>query len=428
MRSKSFSLGLLSLVLFTVCALLAYKYSFNKSLVIDPSSDYKFTVITDASQGGQTTAQLKKTKRAFELSCDIKKAYAWPFCELAVELTEPGQGLDLSTYDTVAIRARFEGEGSQRIRFYVRNSHPDYTKPSNDATLKVNEVEYAPNMYASEVVIPLDNFQVSGWWIDENNVPLEHFATDFSNVPLIEVATGGHVAEGKIKIIVEEIRFDGKMIPETHFLTFIIFIWVLVAISFLLNDVRLARNDLVKTRKQAQELESLTETLKLESKKFEQMAKRDPLTGARNRAGIRDYLFEQVQQVYLNKMPLSIIFMDIDHFKTVNDTHGHETGDEVLKVFARLVTNNTRQSDSLVRWGGEEFLLVCSNTDSEQAEALAENIRAAIEVAEWPLELDVTCSFGVTQMGQEGTSQFIARADEALYKAKSTGRNKVVTF
>ncbi|MCE2596513.1 GGDEF domain-containing protein [Motilimonas cestriensis] len=428
MQSKSLSTGLLLLVLFSVISLFAYQHSFNTSLVINAESDYAFKPITDESQGGKTTATLTLTPQGIVLECNIVKAYAWPFCEFAIKLSEISEGIDISKYDTVTLDARYEGEGSQRIRFYIRNFHPTYTDIHNDATLKVNEVEYEPNLYSSEVTIPLKNFQVASWWISELNIPLEHFAPDFTNVSVLEIATGSLISEGPVKIVVEEIRFDGKLIPETVFLTGIIGVWIAFAIIYLLSDLKRLRVDLSSTRQKAIELESLTEALKLESKKFETMAKRDPLTGARNRAGIRDSLFEQVQLVYLQQTPLSIVFMDLDHFKQINDVHGHDVGDEVLKVFAGLVTGLTRQGDSLVRWGGEEFLLVCPNTELDQASQLAEKIRSLLEVSQWPDGVKVTCSFGVTQMGQESTGEFIARADEALYKAKSKGRNRVVSF
>lgn len=428
MQSKSISTGLLCLVLLTISALLAYQHSFNKSLVIDSSTDFQIKAITDQSQGGQTTATLSRTPQALELECNIIKAYQWPFCEMAIKLADIGEGVDISQYDSVAVNARFEGEGSQRIRFYIRNFHPTYSDIHNDATMKVNEVEYEPNRYPSEVAIPLKNFSVASWWISENSIPLEHFAPDFSNVSVIEIATGSLVSEGPIKIIIEQIRFDGKLIPENVFLTIIIGVWVAFAVVYLVFDLKRLKGDLSQTKQKALELESLTEALKLESKKFETMAKRDPLTGARNRAGIRDSLFEQVQLVYLQKTPLSIIFMDIDHFKQINDNFGHDLGDEVLKEFAGLVTSKTRQGDSLVRWGGEEFLLVCPNTEIDNATKLAESIRTAMEQHAWPKEMKVTSSFGVTQMGQESTGEFIARADEALYKAKSKGRNRVVSF
>ncbi len=172
----------------------------------------------------------------------------------------------------------------------------------------------------------------------------------------------------------------------------------------------------------------LNDALKIESKKLEEMAKRDPLTGVKNRAGIRDNLFKQVQLVYFRDKPLSIIFIDLDHFKAVNDQYGHGQGDEILICFTRFVLAVTRQADSLVRWGGEEFLLVCPDTNMQQAGHLAEKVRVKLEQADWPKGIKVTASFGVTQMGQESTSEFIHRADQALYKAKSTGRNCVVCF
>ena len=120
---------------------------------------------------------------------------------------------------------------------------------------------------------------------------------------------------------------------------------------------------------------------------------------------------------------------DIDHFKEVNDTYGHEVGDSVLRELTRRVQNTIRDEDAIGRWGGEEFLILVGNVSSEQATALAERIRGIVELVPFQIVGTITVSFGVTSARKDDTRKTLfARVDKALYEAKKTGRNKVVTL
>ena len=124
--------------------------------------------------------------------------------------------------------------------------------------------------------------------------------------------------------------------------------------------------------------------------------------------------------------PVSFMIFDIDHFKEVNDTYGHLVGDEVLVNLAKLVQSMIRNTDSLVRWGGEEFVILSDETSIQNAAFLAEKLRKAIESTALISQQQVTCSFGVTEMVPgEDPKSLIARADKALYTSKEGGRNRV---
>jgi diguanylate cyclase (GGDEF)-like protein len=152
----------------------------------------------------------------------------------------------------------------------------------------------------------------------------------------------------------------------------------------------------------------------------------DPLTGALNREGLRDFLLQQWQGEMPTSAGMSVLFADLDHFKRINDNYGHAIGDEVLKQFALLVKGEIRKSDGLVRWGGEEFLVVCPATQLPEAAKLAEKLRASVANTAWPNHILVTCSCGVaTREEGEEFSSLIKRADDALYQAKHAGRNRV---
>lgn len=164
-----------------------------------------------------------------------------------------------------------------------------------------------------------------------------------------------------------------------------------------------------------------------------ELAVTDALTGLYNRRYMTNHLENLQNSAAQDFKPVSLLIMDIDFFKKVNDTHGHDVGDEVLKQFSSRMIKSVRGIDLACRYGGEEFVVVMPDTDLAVALGVAERLRR--EIAEVPfkipssdLSLEVTCSIGVAMSGEKGSSEvLLKRADEALYQAKRDGRNRVVT-
>jgi len=155
----------------------------------------------------------------------------------------------------------------------------------------------------------------------------------------------------------------------------------------------------------------------------------DSLTGVSNRYKLTEYINAEHTRYKRYGMPLSLIMVDIDHFKMINDTHGHAVGDEVLVELSGLMLRNIRDTDSLGRWGGEEFLIITPITSLDDALEFSERMRANIERRSFPVAGRVTCSFGVVELGHDETVQeLLERVDAALYKAKNNGRNRVETI
>ena len=153
----------------------------------------------------------------------------------------------------------------------------------------------------------------------------------------------------------------------------------------------------------------------------------DALTKLYNRMKLDRDLEREIERCNRYIHPISIIMFDIDHFKAVNDEHGHQTGDRVLIKIAELVKTNIRRVDIPGRWGGEEFLVICPETDEHGARTMAEKLRIAIEEHVFPDVGKITASFGAATRGPgEDPDELVNRADEALYEAKKTGRNRVV--
>lgn len=162
-----------------------------------------------------------------------------------------------------------------------------------------------------------------------------------------------------------------------------------------------------------------------------QLAITDPLTRIMNRRGITVSVLDAMAQAERYGNPLAVAMADIDHFKQVNDTYGHEAGDKVLAEIASVLSETLRMPDKVGRYGGEEFLIVLPHTTLAQARKIAERMRAA--VGDWPFapggkKTALTVSIGLTQFQKgEDLEQLLTRVDRALYQAKAGGRNRVVT-
>jgi two-component system cell cycle response regulator len=163
-----------------------------------------------------------------------------------------------------------------------------------------------------------------------------------------------------------------------------------------------------------------------------EMAITDPLTGLYNRRYMETHMGALVNQAIARGKPLSVLIVDIDYFKSINDTHGHDAGDDVLQDFAIRLRKSIRGIDLACRYGGEEFVVVMPETDMAVATMVAERLRRRIASEPFPIQkgtrtVDVTISIGIAALGpDDNAAAVIKRADQALYRAKRDGRNRVV--
>jgi len=185
-------------------------------------------------------------------------------------------------------------------------------------------------------------------------------------------------------------------------------------------DLKLSRDMLEDKNK---ELQQAYETI-------EKLALTDSLTGLANRRSIMNLMLIEVSRCDRNGGYFSLIMCDIDFFKKVNDTYGHDAGDYVLKTVSEMMRTNLRQQDVISRWGGEEFLIMLPQTDLDKAVAVAEKLREAVKTAVMSFageHFSITMTFGVSRFDKgSGIEHSIKKADDALYTGKQTGRNKVV--
>lgn len=183
----------------------------------------------------------------------------------------------------------------------------------------------------------------------------------------------------------------------------------------------------------AHEITRLNEHLRRErkalaqaNKHLEKVAHTDALTGTLNRYRIEHIVQMNMANAERYGQPFSLLLFDLDHFKQVNDTHGHDVGDRILKTLVDSLTQGLREGDQLGRWGGEEFLVLAPNTVLEDAAVFAERLRGMVLKAEFGLDEPVTISIGVAEWGKGDTMKtLVVRADRAMYQAKHSGRNRV---
>lgn len=177
------------------------------------------------------------------------------------------------------------------------------------------------------------------------------------------------------------------------------------------------------------ERSTLLAQLKIQAQEFEQQARLDALTGLANRRAFDEALARECARSRRAKLPLTLVLLDIDHFKQVNDRYDHSVGDEVLKLVASLISAHCREDDTVARWGGEEFAVLLPNTTALVARDICERIREAIMLADCSAVapgLHLTISMGIAEFaGEAQHEKLLSRSDSALYQAKKHGRNRI---
>jgi len=188
----------------------------------------------------------------------------------------------------------------------------------------------------------------------------------------------------------------------------------------MVKELKIGKINLIQTKRRKKVYEE-------KANEYHKKSLIDPLSGLYNRSKADEVMNKEIEAAFLYEKPLTLIMLDVDHFKNINDTLGHLAGDSVIKEFAKIINYNSRSSDVVIRNGGDEFLIICTNTDLQSAEMFAENLRVFIENGSYPQDCKVTSSIGAASY-QRGDKKedIIDRADKALYMAKEKGRNSVV--
>ncbi len=317
----------------------------------------------DQTQGGLSTSSIDYVDGETVLSCELKESeYPWPYCGVSIHVNEdPTIGLNLSKYHTVRLNVDFinlETGSYPRMRFYLRNFNPAYSTVDNEYTHKYNGLEYLPSYEQGAIDIPIGNLQVLTWWLVDNNIPIEHSAPEYGNINKIEFATGSGAGIGHYKMVIKEVSFIGQYVEGEELFLTLLFMWIFLVVVWSGSEIRRGRRVVKQAELRQEHLTFINRSLRAQNFQFAELAHRDALTGAMNRHSIRDWFKAQVENKGPDPLELSIIYMDIDFFKKVNDTYGHKMGDDILREFAMVVMSATRKTDRLVRWGGKSLFFI----------------------------------------------------------------------
>lgn len=411
----------------TVVALLAYQHGLNeiKDFML---SDYEYIVAeSDSADGGSSYVKLDKTDSSIVVDYELREGYAYPYVGVKIFLGDgKAKGLDLSKYDSIFVWLKPRGEGS--VRLYLRGFDDAFSRPGDETSLKFNELEFFPLEESYPAVFVPQEFRVAGWWVAQNNINVHQARVDISNVPLIEIQTGTNAPLGYGTLEIKGLRFKGKTVPKEKLVTVLVAMWFVTFLIVLIIRFFDYSRERAANKKKREELEKNLLALEIEKSEYEKSSKEDPLTGCLNRAGFSSVLLREQENLSKNGSPVSFVILDIDHFKLINDSYGHNVGDEVLVNLTKLIQSKIRNTDALVRWGGEEFVILCGDTPIQNAQFLAEKLRMAIESTQLIKQQQVTCSFGVAEMvAGEDPKRLFERADKALYASKEGGRNRVTS-
>ena len=427
--SMSNSLGLRSLlaalILATVGALGWQHFGPARRMPLT-ADRFAYSAGSDLVSGGNSSAKIGIASGVAHLVCTIRRGYAWPYCVASIRLGDEPDGMDLTPYETLRLNVAYAGPGQPQLRLHLRDFEHGISSAERWNSLKVNEVwfDVPPD---GRVDVPLKVFRVASWWLAENKVPLDRTDARLDNVVMMEFSTPNDIPDGEHRIDLSSIELVGRPFDQQRLTMGLLACWLCFGVASLALELRRYRTRFLAERRNVTKLEALNETLKIEARELSDKVGTDPLTGAFNREGLRDFLLERWRSAGDGGAPLSAIFADIDHFKRINDTLGHGAGDEVLRQFTEVLRRRIRSTDCLVRWGGEEFLIVCPDVNLAQGQVLAETLRASVETFGWPHDLRVTASFGVaSREGDEDFGAVLARADARVYEAKRSGRNRVV--
>lgn len=416
------------LVVVTLVAILAEREILKTRMVIGPEDDYSSSTYSDTVSGGNSEAFLVNREK-YEWRCTLRDQHPYPFCGFEVVL-DPKRvnGLDLRDYDTIRIWLDYEGP-AETIRFYLRNFDPTYSKPGLNDTTKYNQIEFGTDLLKPNkpVEFEMADFFVANWWFQRFKISPKLSHPQFDNIVVLEVQTGNDPPGGEYYFKLDRVELTGQKIPTNQWYQLIIAIWLVAALVFLGTRILHLNKELRRRKARELELMEINELLDMRGKQLEEMAKTDPLTGAFNRQGIEDAIKIGLAEWRRHRKPFSIVMLDVDYFKEINDTRGHSVGDRVLAGLSELMQKNIRSGELFARWGGEEFVLVCRNTLLEHAGKLAEKLRSRVESHKFEKNIKVTVSVGVATLADgETLDQLFIRVDKALYDAKRRGRNRVV--
>lgn len=368
-------------------------------------------------------------ERNFHFRCHYapEDASAYRPCGISFLLTrgeDKTRGMDLRGFESLSLDLAYQGT-SRFVRVSIRDFDPRFSRADDSNSSRVHSVNLRARDTSGPLTIGLAELTVPEWWIAQYDLPREFTLAGLDNAIAVTIDLPDQLNGTPHELRIRALALQGEWIRRDTLYLGVLCAWIvgtLGAVGWRFAQLRQLH------RRQQLEIKSLaarTALLRAEQDGLKRLAAVDELTGVLNRRGIEESLADGGT----SGRGIALLVLDIDHFKRINDDHGHDTGDLVIQRVAQLIAENMRERDIVGRWGGEEFLVACIDCAPEHAAVVAEKIRQRIEASDLGNghRIVVTVSVGVVMMGDaEGFHSAFRRADAALYRAKAAGRNCVV--
>lgn len=406
-------------IMLTAAALLAYNIIPEQKLDLSIAKNAEYNLYVDSQTNGNSTVEWKD-ENTRSVQCTLRPSNTYMYCGISITPLNKKQEdmIDLSRYRDLLINISYEGSSDQ-LRLLLDSKRQRRDKSSEEYKLssiyRLLKFELNQDIYVS-----LKDFQVALWWLSQNNISMKDARPNLNNVIAlgIDLPRARDLA-GEHTITINSIALIGPWISKELLYAIILFLWIIgiggVSIYKLLHYKNITRIS-----------EEKISALSKHNATLKEKSTNDSLTGLLNRSG-----FEERRKKYINndkKESYCLLLIDIDYFKKINDQYGHHIGDKALVLISNIIKNTIRSSDIVSRWGGEEFVVLCPETDINNAITLADKIRKEIE-EKAILEkgkIQLTSSFGVAKQNEnESFTSLFQRADAALYLSKEKGRNCV---
>ena len=405
----------------TILLIIGHKCFPQKMLDISPNSNVLYTLYSDANSGGSSEASWVDEKKG-HWKCSLIESDSYPYCGVSINFSRiPYKTIDAEKYRAMQVVLKYKGP-ADKVRISLRNHNDLYSDKNLIETTKFHSVNLRTSDLVSETSISMHEFSVADWWKDKYDIPRSLSTPEFTNLVSIGIDQASPVVFGDHEYQVVSLRFVGDWISAETLYISIIIGWMLILV------LEAIKWFLALREKSLDSINRLSE-LKVESDKYKALSSTDTLTGVANRGGFTKKL-ELINNGNNHQLlGYAVMVLDIDHFKSINDEHGHFVGDDILKEFAERVSTFIRAEDSFARWGGEEFIILARLKTLGSEYILAEKIRSKIEDSNFGADksIKITVSIGVA-VSKAGDSfdELFKQADSNLYTAKRSGRNQVV--
>jgi diguanylate cyclase (GGDEF)-like protein len=399
-------LALIGVVL-TLAAIVGRELLPQKTVSLTGNSGYWYYLSTSQAPGMADRVQWVDEKHLhYRCHYEASDTSTYNPCALTFMLNEHGKdtkGMDLSDFDSIALDLSYKGT-SDFLRLGVRNFDPRFSNVKDANSSRMQSINLRARDITAPVTIGLSELTVPEWWISAFNLPRQYNVARLDNAVALSIDIPSDLRGTTQDIEIRSVTLKGEWIEREKLYLAILSLWIVSVLVFIgrrLTHLRTAHDQLTR------------------------LVRVDTLTGVLNRRGGEESLNEFVA----DKRPFMLFVVDLDHFKQVNDTHGHEAGDAVLRHTAGVIQNSVRAGDIVARWGGEEFLVACPDCPVEQGARIAQKVREKLEasVVGKGRGIAVTASIGVA-VSEPGKAfgEAFGRADAAMYRAKLAGRNRVV--